>query len=230
MQTQLNLDIQLRVASRLNNFITGSPQAQELKTRLEQLIELPREQPIFIYGAPGSGKSHLLQGTCHLARQQGIVAGYLPLSELTRTTPDLLASLSQLELLCVDDVHSVGGHGEWENALFNLYNESQQQQRLLIFAGQYRPADCGIELADLSSRLSWGLIYALPALDDQQKKLLVKQRGDDLGLAIDEATCDYIMLRCDRETGKLMQFLDRIDQHSLAKQRRITVPLVRELL
>ena len=230
MYPQLNLDIQLRVEFRLSNFITDSPQAVELKAQLTQIIELPADQPILIYGEPGCGKSHLLQSVCHIADQQGINAGYLPLAQLANTTPDLLTNLGELELLCIDDIHTIAGQADWERALFNLYNQSREHQRRLLFASRLRPAECGFNLDDLTSRLGWGVIYALPALDDHHKKSLVQQRGKELGLTFDEPTCDYIMQRCDRQTSRLMQFLDQLDQHSLAGQRRITIPLVRELI
>ncbi len=230
MYPQLNLDIQLRVEYRLDNFIADAPPAIELQQRLQQLEKLRADQPIVIVGESGSGKSHLLQSACHLAGELGMSSCYLPLAEIDQATPDLLTGLEQLDLICIDDIHTLAGQSAWETGLFNLYNDCREQQCRLLFASRLRPAECGFQLADLTSRLGWGLVYALPNLNDQQKKALVNQRGKELGLTFDDATCDYIMQRCHRQTDQLMQFLDQLDQHSLAGQRRITVPLVREVI
>jgi len=230
MYLQLNLDIQLRVEFRLYNFIADSPPAIELKQRLEQLENLRADQAIVIVGESGSGKSHLLQSACHLAGELDLTSCYLPLGEIQPATPDLLSGLDHLDLICIDDIHAIASQPAWETALFNLYNDCRERQCRLLFASRLRPTECGFQLADLTSRLGWGLMYALPTLNDQQKKALVNQRGKELGLTFDEATCDYIMQRCHRQTNQLMQFLDELDRHSLAGQRRITVPLVREVI
>lgn len=230
MYPQLNLDIQLKIEFRLDNFIADSPQAIELHHQLTHLAELPSDLVMFVYGESGSGKSHLLQSACHLAGKLDMSCCYLPMSDLSAATPDLLTGLDQLDLICIDDLQTLAGDSEWELALFNLYNNCRQNQSRLIFASQQRPAECGFRLADLTSRLNWGLTYALPELGDSQKKSLVQQRAKEIGLIFDDATCDYILQRCHRQTGELMQFLDRLDQHSIAGQRRITTPLVRELI
>ena len=230
MYPQLNLDIQLRVDFRLSNFIAAAPVAIELHHRISQLTALRADQPLFIHGEQGSGKSHLLQSACQLAGELALNCCYLPLTEIPHPNPDLFTDLEQLDLICVDDVHTLAGQPEWESALFSLYNRCRDQQCRLIFASRMRPADCGFQLADLASRLAWGVVYALPSLDDSHKKQLVNQRGKALGLTFDTATCDYILQRCHRQTVQLMEFLDQLDRHSLAGQRKITIPLVREVL
>ena len=230
MYPQLNLDIQLRVEFRLDNFIAAAPAAIELQQRLSQLTALREDQPLFIHGDHGAGKSHLLQSACQLAGELEFSCCYLPLTEITQATPNLFTNLEQLDLICIDDVHTLAGQPDWETALFNLFNHCRDQQCRLIFASRLRPTECGFQLADLTSRLGWGVVYALPNLDDSHKRMLVNQRAKELGLTFDEATCDYIMQRCHRQTGQLMQFLDQLDQHSLAGQRKITIPLVREVI
>ncbi len=230
MYPQLNLDIQPRVEFRLSNFIGATAQTSELLQKLANLQSLSADQPLLIYGEAGAGKSHLLQSACHLAGELNYACSYLPLGELATSTPELLAGLDQLDLLCIDDLHLIAGQPQWELGLFNLYNECREHGCRLLFASQRRPVDCNFQLDDLTSRLGWGLIYALPELNDEQKKTLVQKRAHQLGLTFDAATCDYIMARCHRQTSKLMQFLDQLDEHSLAGQRRITIPLVRDVI
>ena len=230
MAQQLPLDIHLRVDHRLDNFLTSSSQARELVEKLTDPALLEIDEAIVIYGETGAGKTHLLQGLCQLAGDLGMHCGYLPLSQLKQTNPAVLEGLEQLDLICIDDIHSIAGNNEWERGLFNLFNLSRQSSCRLLMTSQQRPADSSFKLADLTSRLDWGLVYALPNLDQEQRKQLFRQRATELGLTVDEATCNYILQRQQRQTSNLMAFLDRLDQHSLAGQRRITIPLVRELI
>lgn len=230
MAQQLPLDIHPRVDHRLDNFLTSSSRARELVEKLTNPALLEADEAIVIYGEAGAGKTHLLQGLCQLAGDLGMRCGYLPLSQLKQTSPAVLEGLEQLDLVCIDDIHTIAGSSEWERGLFNLFNLSRESNCKLLLTSQQRPADSYFKLADLTSRLDWGLVYALPNLDQEQRKQLFQQRAIELGLTVDEATCNYILQRQQRQTSSLMAFLDRLDQHSLADQRRITIPLVRELI
>ena len=230
MAQQLPLDIHLRVEHRLDNFLTSSAQAQELVEKLAAPTLLKADEAIVIYGENGAGKTHLLQGLCQLAGDLDISCGYLPLNDLRRAGAGILEGLDQLDLICIDDIHCIAGNAEWERGLFNLFNLSRQHHCQLLMTSQQRPADSHFELADLTSRLTWGLIYPLPNLDQHERKQLLLQRALELGLSLDESACDYILQRSQRQTSSLMDFLDQLDQHSLADQRRITIPLIRELM
>ena len=230
MARQLPLDIHLRVEHRLDNFLTSSPQARELVEKLTEPALLKAEEAIVIYGANGAGKTHLLQGLCQLASDLNLSCGYLPLTDLIQAGPAMLEGLEQLDLVCIDDIHTIAGNSSWESGLFSLFNLSRQSQCRLLMTCQQRPTETNFKLADLTSRLTWGLVYALPNLDDQQSKQLLLQRAVELGLSLDEAACDYILQRSQRQTSSLMSFLDQLDQLSLADQRRITIPLIRELI
>ncbi len=230
MAQQLPLDIHLRVEHRLDNFLTSSTQAQELVEKLTEPTLLQADEAIVIYGESGAGKTHLLQGICQLAGDLDMRCGYLPLSHLKQAGPAILEGLEQLDLICIDDIHAIAGDGPWELGLFTLFNLCRQHRCRLLMTSQQRPTETAFELADLTSRLNWGLVYVLPNLGHQQSKQLLLQRADELGLNLDGPACDYILQRSQRQTGNLMNFLDQLDQYSLADQRRITIPLIRELM
>ena len=74
---------------------------------------------IWLFGAVGSGKSHLLQAACRAATAAGRRAMYVA---LPARSPEILADLEHVDVLAVDDVHRVAGHLEWEQALFVILN------------------------------------------------------------------------------------------------------------
>ena len=94
---------------------------------------------IYIWGALGSGRSHLLQAACHAAREMQRSAVYISLSEVKELSPEMLQDLEHSELVCIDDIEVIAGQARWEEALFHLYNEMKQRQHSLIVAGVRPP-------------------------------------------------------------------------------------------
>ena len=92
------------------------------------------------------------------------------------------------------------------------------------------PGRLPFELADLRSRLGWGLTCKLNELEDTDKvqALLLSARRRGIPLSMEVA--QYILSRCPRDLATLFEILDRLDQASLSAKRRLTIPFLREQL
>lgn len=181
----------------------------------------------FFHGAPGAGKSHLLQALCH--EQVGSV--YLPLELMVSLPPhDLLQNLEQAGLLAIDDLERIAGHNDWEEALFHLFNRARASRcRLLIAASRPAP-ELALSLPDLVSRLTSGLTWALPTCSDDELREVLDFRARRRGLVLAEPVLRYLCERSKRNLPELLASLERLDQASLERQRPVTVPLVREVM
>ena len=224
---QLPLAVQLRDDATLDNFL-APPAVQPLIAALSRQAEPDGEAMIFLHGAAGSGKSHLLQASCHLA---GAGALYLPLAELEHYSPEeVLQGVAALKLVCIDDVHIVLGNADWELALFNLYNRAGQQNCRLLLAGNAAPRALAVDLPDLRSRLSWGIVFQLAQADDDAKAGILRFRAARRGLSLSEETASYIVTRAPRAMDQLLDLLAILDQASLAEQRALSIPFVKQAL
>lgn len=224
---QLPLAVQLRDDATLDNFL-APPAVQPLIAALSRQAEPDGEAMIFLHGAAGSGKSHLLQASCHLA---GAGALYLPLAELGDYAPEeVLQGVAALKLVCIDDVHIVLGNADWELALFNLYNRAGQQNCRLLLAGNAAPRALAVDLPDLRSRLSWGIVFQLAQADDDAKAGILRFRAARRGLSLSEETASYIVTRAPRAMDQLLDLLAILDQASLAEQRALSIPFVKQAL
>jgi DnaA family protein len=233
ISTQLPLGIQLRDSSSLDSFLAG-PNA-ELMGVLERMIAAdppPESLPVmhFIWGGSGTGKSHLLQGVCRAVADAGLSAAYLPMAELAGGDPAVIQGLVHQSVVCVDDVQAIAGRRDWEESLVALCDGIKLNGGRLLAAGGKSPAELGLVLKDLSSRLAWGPVYALRPLDDDNKLQLLRQRARARGLEMPEEVGRFLLTRGSREIPALMQVLDRLDRASLAAQRRLTLPFVRDVL
>lgn len=184
----------------------------------------------YLAGAVGSGRTHLLIATCAAANAVGRSAQYLSLSALRTRSAESIRGFGGSALLAIDDLDAIVGEREAEHALFDLYNRCRAEQSSLVFAAGAPPAQIGIGLPDLVSRLSACAQIALKPLDEAARRSLLRERARERGIELDEAALDWLFARGRRDLGSLFAALDRIDRASLASQRRVTVPFLRGLL
>jgi DnaA family protein len=142
----------------------------------------------------------------------------------------MLEGWDALELVCVDDLDRIVGDARWERALFTLYNGLLEHGGALLVASARSPAELDFELPDLASRLRSGPVFQLAALDDADRLLALQGHALARGLALPDDTARYLLRRTRRDMHSLCAVLDTLDRASLAAQRRLTVPFVRDLL
>jgi len=224
---QIPLPLEPSRADRFDDFIAGPN--ENVVLALKHLLEEPGGS-IFLSGPSGSGKSHLLNALCHAARANGLGAFYIALDRLPVEAAAGLEGLHSLDLVCVDDLHSVAGNPVWENALFRCFNEVRSSRGRLAVSSRLALSKLQIGLPDLRSRLAWGLRLKLESSDDDGKLQVLRQRAIALGIELPEDVQRYLIKHSKRDMHSLLTTLDNIKQAAFVSKRRITVPLAREVL
>ena len=226
--TQLPLALRLNPRATFETFVAGPNGAA-----LAWLHRLARgdEAPItLLWGPPCSGRSHLLQATCHAADLAGRRSAYLPLGLLGDDAIPLLEGLEEPDLVCIDDVERLAGDAAGERAAFALCNRLRDTGASLLASSAAPPAELTIELPDLRSRLGWGPVFQLRGLDDEAKLAVLGRRAGELGFELADEAGRYLLTRSRRGLAELLELLDGIDRAALAAQRRVTVPFLRDYL
>lgn len=225
---QLPLGFRLRDDATFENFLdVGNQQA------LHSVLNLVRGQGenfIYLWGADGCGRSHLLQASCHAAPEHNKTAVYLPLIELKKYGNDLFNGLEHITLVCIDDIEQISGNKVLEEQVFHLFNRIRAQGNSLIISASTPPQQLQINLPDLKSRLSWGVVYQLHNLGDEEKLSALQLHAKVRGLDLDDPVGKFLLRRCPRNMAQLFQTLEQLDQASLTAQRRLTIPFVKEVL
>ena len=226
---QLPLPIHQLDDDTLENFYGENNQLllNSLRRNFNQL-----QQPFFyLWGAAGSGKSHLLKACYQAFLAQNRPAIYVPLNKSQYFSPAVLENLEQQDLVCLDDLQQVMGDAQWEEGIFDLINRIRETGKTLLLMSANQPVgNLPIQLPDLVSRLNWGEVYQLNALTEAQKVVVLQQKAYRRGIELPEETANFLLKRLERDTATLFAALDQLDQASLQAQRKLTIPFVKSIL
>jgi DnaA family protein len=218
---QLALGVRLRADAVFASFAPGS------NTELLAALRGADPGPLWLWGAHALGKTHLLQAVCAAA---GGMAAYFPLSRPHALPPEALLGFESCRVVCLDDVDAVAGDPAWERALFRLFNEGAEVRTRLIFAASAAPRQLPWSLEDWRSRAAACVVYQVRDLDEAGRIEALRLRATQRGLELPRDTCEYLLRRMPRDLPSLLEVLDQLDEASLAAQRRLTIPFIRDAL
>jgi len=225
---QLPLTFEPRERYTFNAFIAG--QNQLAVDLVRQMASGEGESQILIWADRGNGKSHLLQAACNLASQSQMTVCYLPAREIIGSAAQVFEGLEQLDMVCIDDIDAMMQSSKWEEALFDLINRVRENGKRILFAANKSPDSCVINLADLRSRLSWGPVFHLNELKDEDKIKAMQKRAEQSGLEMTDNVANYLLTHYPRDLFDLFERLDHLDKASMAMQRRLTIPFIKSVL
>jgi len=214
---QLLLELAPPPPPTLENFAPGKNGAA-LKALREALEG--GERFVFLWGASGSGKTHLLRGFAGVAGA-GRAAAYLRASNAD------WARAAGLEVAAVDDVARLDDSGQI--ALFDLCNRLRASGGALAASSGAPPVRLALR-ADLRSRLASGIVLQLHPLSDEDKAAALHAHAAARGIALDAELIRYFLTHFDRDMGTQIAVLDALDRYSLQRKRPITLPLLKEAL
>jgi DnaA regulatory inactivator Hda len=216
MADQLIFTLPHRVAHGREDFLVGSCNDVAVDW-LDRWPDWPAPL-LLLVGPTGSGKSHLLH--VHIAKAQAIPLSY---EDLRDTNAIELARMGPLVLDNADqDID--------EESLFHLLNAVREEGQTLLLTASMAPKNWPLSLADLRSRLLAAPVVEIgPASDDVLGGLLQKLFRDRQ-ISVEEGVVNYILTRMERSFVRAAAIVQQLDQLALKEKRRITIPLVRQLM
>lgn len=223
---QIALDIGLSTGPTLANFFAGPNAAVlqhlDLWVGAKSASQQRSPVPTYLWGAEGSGKTHLLKAAREALREQGARVGWMDASTL-----EPLAFDEAWAAVLMDDVHLYTA--EQQHMAFNWFVNAQTHQRPVLAAGALAPV--GLQLRDdLRTRLGWGHVFGLHALGEPERRAVLRKAADARGLFLKDEVMDFMLHRFSRDLGSLMELLNMLDGYALQTQRAITIPMIKAML
>ncbi len=227
---QLALGVNLNDEPTLDNFFIGANQARGIAVQSVRQQSSPiGDFLIYLWGPAGVGKTHLAKAAANAVAKDGRTAAFL------RSSEDIVAYAAHIEqhaheLVIIDNLERYLGYELLEAALFEIYNWLRDSGRRLLITAESSPRHLTTSLPDLKSRLTWGGIFHLEKLADEELISALQQRCSNRGMKLSDELASYIIHRAPRDANVIFAVLERLDSLTLEQKRVLTIPFVRKVM
>ncbi len=161
--------------------------------------------PLFIYGPPGVGKTHLLYAIANGIRKAKPDARivYIKGDQFTIGLIDAIKNGKNIEfrskyreadLFLIDDVQFIAGKESTQEEFFHTFNALYEEHKQIVMTSDRKPSDM-LTLEDrLKSRFEWGLLADIQPPDYETRMAILKNKAKHLGLNLSDDVCNYIAI------------------------------------
>lgn len=225
-----------------DNFVVGKP--NELAYAAAQRVSGSDEvlfNPLFLYGAVGLGKTHLMHSIAWDIRRRDPSRRVLYLSaekfmyQFIRALrfKDTMAFKDQfrsVDVLMIDDVQFIGGKDSTQEEFFHTFNALVDQNRQVIISADKSPTDLeGLE-ERLRSRLGWGLVADIHPTTYELRLGILQSKVEKLGVAVPTKVLEFLAHKITSNVRELEGAMNRIAAHATLVGRAITLEATQEVL
>ena len=185
---------------------------------------------LFIYGTKESGKTFLLQALCNSYSSMSKSSLYIPLNKVMNYGVEIFESLENMNLICVDGIEEAISKIEWEKAIFNLINKALISKSRLILSSSQDLKSLNFALPDLESRIRKIQSFELYPINDKDIFDALKYISKLTSINLGDKEAKYLVTYSQRNISNLVQILESLDQLSMEMKRKITIPLIKEVI
>jgi len=185
---------------------------------------------LFIYGTKESGKTFLLQAMCNSYSSVSKLSLYIPLKKVMNYGVEIFESLENIDLICIDGIEEVISKIEWEKAIFNLINKALISETRLILTSSKDLKSLNFSLPDLESRIRKIQSYELYPINDKDILDALKYISKLTSINLGDKEARYLVTYSQRNISNLVHILESLDQLSMEMKRKITIPLIKEVI
>ena len=159
--------------------------------------------PLFIYGPPGVGKTHLLYAIANGIRKENpdVNTVYIRGDQFTNELIDAIKSGKNIEfrskyreadLFLIDDIQFIAGKESTQEEFFHTFNKLYEEHKQIVMTSDRKPSDM-LTLEDrLRTRFEWGLIADIQPPDYETRIAIIKNKATSLRLELSDDVCNYI--------------------------------------
>ena len=187
------------------NFIAGSVNALPLKIASAVAADpgLNVYNPVFFYGPPGVGKTHLLYSIAneiakkHPQKKIVCIKGDQFTNELVKSiqhggTAQFREKYREADILLVDDIQFIAGKESTQEEFFHTFNELYENGKQIVLTADRKPSDMATLENRLRSRFGVGIMVAIAPPDLETRILITKAKSKQMCLGFNPEIIKYI--------------------------------------
>jgi chromosomal replication initiator protein len=199
--------------------------------------------PLFLHGASGLGKTHLLHAVANAILQQS-PGGRVAIVSSERYTNEFVAALSKgtaaMELfrrkyrecaaLLVDDVQFLAGKEKTAEEFFHTFNDLYDRNVQIVLSSDRSPKDLkGLE-ERLCSRFNWGMRVQIEPPEFETRSAILRKKAEVEAIDLPADVCELLATHIRSNVRELEGALMRLAAFSSLKNERISIALARDVL
>jgi chromosomal replication initiator protein len=234
-------DFPLRPAFTFDNFVVCAGNQAAFHFARQLASTDCSDNLLYIYGATGSGKTHLLSaiGAACCPKTAGSTVTLLSVKDLdeiyhgefpSEAVSKLAERFRHAPLLLIDDIHLIPDNANFRIELWQLFNDFHGSGKKIAVTGLHPPRELPHLDGHLVSRLLWGLVAQVDVSDDESRRMILKKLARDRHILIPDEVIDYFVQHAQRDIPSLVEALEWTSRLALSTKRKITLRLVREAL
>lgn len=240
---KLQIDPQLNPENRIESFIEGECNrlARSAGCAVAQKPGGTAFNPLFLYGAPGLGKTHLAQsiGIEVKEKHPDKIVLYVSANKFqtqfveairNNNKNDFIHFYQMIDVLIIDDVQEFAGKEKTQDTFFHIFNHLHQSNKQLILTSDKPPSELkGLEQR-LLSRFKWGLAADLQVPDYETRMAILNQKAYRDGMEIDNVVIEYIASYVQGNVRELEGTLISLLAQATLNQKEITLSLAKNVV
>jgi len=197
--------------------------------------------PLFIYGASGLGKTHLLQAIGHHVQsgKKNARVVYLRSEEFTNEFIDAIQhgtlfkfrkKYRQADVLMIDDIQFLAGKERSQEEFFHTFNALHDGHKQIVLSSD-RPA-CEIEKLEhrLVSRFEWGMTAELQVPDIETRIAILKSKAAVINVTLEPWVLEFLADRVRTNVRRLEGALMRVASYRSMSSQELTKEVIETLL
>ncbi len=224
---QLALQIQINERASLNNFFISANNHKTIQILRNILLNVDKGAQIFIDDLGSNGKSYLLQAICNDFYNSNNSTIYIPMQKAINLEPSILEGVSELNLICIDDVDLINKHRKWEIAIFNLINECYEKDCFLMLSGSINKLEA---IPDLVSRIKKMETLRLEAIGEDELLEATQAIAKNLNIEISDKNLNYLINNTKRDIKTIFRTLSQLEKESLERKKSIGLNLIKDVI
>lgn len=198
--------------------------------------------PLYIWGSPGLGKTHLMQSIGHHVLRSDPTKKVLYISSetfinemitaiSTKKTESFRQKYREIDVLLIDDIQFLGGKEGTQDEFFHTFNALYQANKQIVISGDRPPEEIQLLEERIRSRFKWGMIADIKAPDYETRVAILQKKAELANIQIDISVLSYIANNVSSNIRELEGALTRVDGFSrLYPDRPIDIELAQEAL